>query len=197
MARNGPHVTDSLRRSAADFLKQLATIDSSTGRVQRYEELYDRCVKLAFALRRSDLRNVSRIGLALKNSARYLEAIYAIPWAGGTVVPVDIRTDVNELVEIFNDATIEILMLDEAFAASLLLLSASVGSLTRMIWVGEGEAPHGCDDYEQLISTVSSPVGDTLSGGLDTFGLLYTHDTSGLFFSNFQLLLIMFCNQCI
>ena len=146
MARNGPHVTDSLRQSAADFPKKLATIDSSTGRVQRYEELYDRCGKLAFALRRSDLRNVARIGLALKNSARYLEAIYAIPWAYGTIVPVDIRTNLNELVEIFNDATIEILMLDEAFVASLPLLSASVGSLTRMIWVGEGEAPHGCDD---------------------------------------------------
>lgn len=116
--------------------------------------------------------------MLMLNSDRYFESFYAIPWAGSMVLPANIRLAPPELIEVFNDAGIEVLIVDDTFAAMLPAIRPSIPTLKRVLFAGDGTCPAGCDEYEKIIAS-ASPCEDAMRGGADTFGLFYTGGTTG------------------
>ncbi len=176
-------VTAMLKRAYQQFPSNIATIDFVSGRQRTYKECVERVAKLAGALQgnglsRSDV-NGGRIALVMLNSDRYFESFFACSWAGGMVVPMNIRLAPLEMLEQFNDCQVEFIIVDDAFKNIIPQIQGKVPSLKKFIYAGESaEAPSGCLHYETLIST-SHPVADGLRGGDDTFGLYYTGGTTG------------------
>src|SRR4051812_28734413 len=71
----------------------------------RYGELATRVARLAAGLRaRAALVPGDRIALFMKNSPEYLEALYAIWWAGLAAVPVNAKLHRKELAFIVEDS---------------------------------------------------------------------------------------------
>eukprot|EP01062_Namystynia_karyoxenos_P020088 TRINITY_DN1759_c0_g2_i5.p1 TRINITY_DN1759_c0_g2~~TRINITY_DN1759_c0_g2_i5.p1 ORF type:complete len:522 (+),score=187.97 TRINITY_DN1759_c0_g2_i5:82-1647(+) len=178
MSHGGPFVTAAVHRNAQQSGAQLATIDAATGREHTYGQLRDRVSRFAAALRQGGLQPGARVALLMLNSDRYLEAFYAVPWAGGIVLPANIRLAPAELVEVFCDAGIEVLLVDEAFKAMLPALRPKIPSLRRVVYAGDAQCPQGCDGYEAMVSG-SRPCEDAMRGGDDVFGLFYTGGTTG------------------
>eukprot|EP01065_Artemidia_motanka_P032084 TRINITY_DN39132_c0_g1_i1.p2 TRINITY_DN39132_c0_g1~~TRINITY_DN39132_c0_g1_i1.p2 ORF type:complete len:522 (+),score=172.58 TRINITY_DN39132_c0_g1_i1:62-1627(+) len=178
MSHGGPFITAAIHRNAQQTPKQLATIDGPTGRERTYAELADRVSRFASALRTGGLERGGRVGLLMLNSDRYFESFYAVPWAGGIVLPANIRLAPPELVEVFCDAGIEVLLVDDAFKAMLPALQPKIPSLKRVVYAGDGAAPAGTDSYESMVAG-AQPCADANRGGDDTFGLFYTGGTTG------------------
>lgn len=64
-----------------------------------WSALRDRVARLAGGLSHIGVKPGDRVALLGFNSAAYLEAMFAVPWAGGIVVPLNTRLAPTELVE--------------------------------------------------------------------------------------------------
>jgi len=171
-------VTSMLSRSAQQFPSHLCTIDAASGRQRTYEETEDRVAKLACGLRSFGLSDEGRVAVIALNSDRYFETYFACSWAGGIVVPVNIRLAPPEMEDILNDCGVEFVIIDAAFKGLLEILQSNIPSLKRVIYAGDGKAPQECLDFEMLIET-SKRMEDQMRGGSDTFMLMYTGGTTG------------------
>ncbi len=119
-----------------------------------------------------------RIAILALNSDRYLEYFFAVPWAGGMVVPINVRLAAPEIVFTLNDSESTVLIVDDAFAAVLPALEGKLDTVKTIIFAGEGETPKGCVNYEELI-TNNSPTVDAGRCDKDLAGLFYTGGTTG------------------
>ena len=99
---------------------------SHQGRQRTWAEFADRVSRFAGALRELGVRHETRVAILALNSDRYLDYYYAVPWAGGLVVPLNVRLAAPELIEILNDAGAEIVIVDEAMSALLPALRAGL-----------------------------------------------------------------------
>jgi long-chain acyl-CoA synthetase len=129
-----------------------------------YEEMWDRCRRLAGALRGLGLHEGDRVATVGQNCHRHLELYQAIPGAGMVVVPLNARHTAPELRYAIED------------------------SRARVLFTGVGDQGLGDavehvfdlgDDYEHLLAS-AAPIdfpddlpGDTLAG------LFYTGGTTG------------------
>uniref|UniRef100_A0A7S4GP78 Long-chain-fatty-acid--CoA ligase n=1 Tax=Oxyrrhis marina TaxID=2969 RepID=A0A7S4GP78_OXYMA len=175
---SGPFVISSLRRNCQQRPQQTATIDAATGRQHTYAQLTDRVARLAGVLLAGGLRAGDRVGVLMLNSDVYLEAFFGVPWAGGVVLPANIRLAPPELVEVFTDAEISVLLVDETFAAVLPAIRSHIPSLQRVLYTSPGAAPAGTEGYEAALAA-AAPAPDVGRGAEDVFGLFYTGGTTG------------------
>jgi len=112
------------------------------------------------------------------NSDRYLEYYYGVPWAGGVVVPVNIRLAPPEIVYTLNDSGTEILVVDDVFQAMLPAFSGKLSTVRHIVFAGDGPTPDGAHDYEAILAAAPA-VPDALRGGEDLAGIFYTGGTTG------------------
>ena len=80
------YITQGLKRAALVNHQGIATIDG--GRKHTWEEFERRVAKLAGALQTLGLRPDGRVAILSFNNDRYLEYFFAVPWAGGIIVPL-------------------------------------------------------------------------------------------------------------
>ena len=107
------------------------------GRRCTWAAFADRVSRFAGALRALGVDRGMRVAILALNSDRYLEYYYAVPWAGGMVVPLNVRLAAAELIEILNDSGAEILIVDEAMSP---MLPALHGRLTSAgIWLSNSK----------------------------------------------------------
>jgi acyl-CoA synthetase (AMP-forming)/AMP-acid ligase II len=168
--------TQPIRRSAQTRPNGIATVFGD--RQRTFIETENRIACLAAGLRKLNVSG-ARAAILAYNSDRYFEAFFAIPWAAGVVVPLNIRWSIPELVYSLNDSQASVLFVDDAFLAVVPALRSDVKSLTRMIYIGEQEAPEGMIAFEGLIAE-SDPVGDTGLSGDELLAIFYTGGTTGL-----------------
>lgn len=83
---------------------------------------------------------VAYLGL---NSDRYYEYLFAVPWIGAVVNPVNIRWSPAEIGYSLLDSGTRVLLVDDAFAKLLPALQDQFGGLHTVIFTGEGETPPG------------------------------------------------------
>jgi acyl-CoA synthetase (AMP-forming)/AMP-acid ligase II len=148
------------------------------GRQRSWRECAARVAQLAGALRDLGLRPGGRVAILALNSDRYLEAFFAVPWAGGVVVPLNTRLAPRELLEILDDAGAQVLLLDEACTPVLPTLRRGAHALQQVIFMGDGMAPQGAAHYEALLAA-AAPVPNAERGGADLAGIFYTGGTTG------------------
>jgi long-chain acyl-CoA synthetase len=144
-----------------------------------YEVMEQRVAKLAGALRQLGVQSDTRVAMLSLNSHRYIEYYYAVPWAGGINVPLNIRLAPPELIYILNDSGSEILIVDDVFQAMLPAFAGKLNSVKQIVFAGDGATPAGAVNYEEILDA-AKPLPDTLRGGEDIADILYTGGTTGL-----------------
>mmetsp|Transcript_17397 Transcript_17397/g.28071 ORF Transcript_17397/g.28071 Transcript_17397/m.28071 type:complete len:527 (+) Transcript_17397:398-1978(+) len=172
-------ISSLLTRNAQQYPERTCTIDVASGRESTYSQTLQRVSKLANGLQGHGLSEEGRVAVVMFNSDRYFELFFSCAWAGGIVVPINIRLALPEMIEIFIDCRVEFVVLDDAFKSVAEGLGDKVPSLKRIIYAGDGVNPiKGSLSYENIISS-NTPISSSTRGGDDTFGLFYTGGTTG------------------
>jgi acyl-CoA synthetase (AMP-forming)/AMP-acid ligase II len=169
-------ITQGVKRSIQQSRHGIATIDGA--RQHDWATFGDRVARLAGGLRRLGLAIGERAAILALNSDRYLEYFVAVPWAGGVVVPLNIRWSVAENVYSLNDCGASMLFVDDAFLAMAKGILAETPAIRAAVYMGNGAVPDGMVGYEQLIGQ-SSPIADEARTGEDLAGIFYTGGTTG------------------
>ncbi|MGW4338928.1 long-chain-fatty-acid--CoA ligase [Rhodococcus koreensis] len=170
------YLTQSLHRALQQEPDRIATIFRD--RVRTVAESVDRIARLGGALRSLGVQAGDRVAFLGLNSDRYHEYLFAVPWIGGVVNPVNIRWSPAEIAYSLTDSGTRVLLVDDAFAKIVPALRDQVEHLQIVIFAGEGEVPDTAFGYEDLIGG-SDAVEDTRTGGDSLLGLFYTGGTTG------------------
>jgi long-chain acyl-CoA synthetase len=146
------------------------------GRSRSWKEIGRRVAGVARGLRRFGVEAGDRVAILAFNSDLYIEAIYAIAWAGAVVVPLNTRWAKAENAYVLDDATPKILLVDKAFADIAAELRAA-NSVRAVIYLDDGSVPEGMLGYEALAG--EDPIEDTSGANNDLAGIFYTGGTTG------------------
>src|SRR5579863_8721119 len=82
-------ITQLLRRAMQTAPRRIAT--EFQGRSRTWEQFGERAARLAGALAALGIARGERVGVLALNSDRYLECLFALPWGGFVVVPINTR----------------------------------------------------------------------------------------------------------
>ncbi|HUH83585.1 MAG TPA: AMP-binding protein, partial [Stellaceae bacterium] len=169
-------ITQGVKRSLQQNRHGRATVFGE--RQRSWAEFGERVARLAGGLRDLGVGAGDRVAILALNSDRYLEYYVAVPWAGGVVVPLNIRWSAAENVYSLNDCGASVLLIDDAFLKLAPAILAETPAIRSVIHLGDGPPPDGMEGYEALIAR-SSPVPDAGRGGEDLAGIFYTGGTTG------------------
>ncbi len=170
------YLTQGLKRAVQINGRGIATMDGE--HKQTWAEFRERVAKLAGALQSFGLRAGGRVAILALNSDRYLEINYAVPWAGGIIVPLNTRLAPAELIFMLNDSGAEILIVDEPFAAMLPSFAGKLSTVKQYIYAGDNVTPSGTVNYEQIVAAHAA-IPDVERGGDEVAGIFYTGGTTG------------------
>lgn len=169
-------ITSIIRRAAQTNPNGIATIFED--RQQSWSQMLDRVARLAGALQNLGVKAGDRVALLSLNSDRYIEYYFATVWAGGAMMPMNIRWAAAECAYALNDAGAEILIVDEAFKDVASEIQPQVEGLKTLIYCGDADTPEGMLNYEDIL-TAADPAPDAGRGGDDLAGVFYTGGTTG------------------
>ncbi len=147
-------------------------------RQYNWQQLQERIARLAAGLQTFSLEVGDRVGILSLNSDRYYESVFAIPWAGFAMVPLNTRWALPENSYAVSDSGTRVLLFDDAFAAQAQTLLAEQKLLLAIIYMGDGECPEGAVSYDGLIES-HAPVPVSARGGDEMAGIFYTGGTTG------------------
>jgi acyl-CoA synthetase (AMP-forming)/AMP-acid ligase II len=170
------YLTQGLHRAVQQQPDEVMTIFGARRRT--FREVAGRVARLAGALRELGVGDGDRVAMLAVNSDRYNEYLLAVPWANAVLNPVNFRWSVAEIAYSLRDSATRVLLVDDMFAPMLPALRAAVPELALVIGAGDGPAPDGALDYEDLIAA-AEPVPDSRRGGDELAGLFYTGGTTG------------------
>ena len=163
-----------LRRSAAVFADKVAVIDGD--RHWTYAQLFDRCMRLAGALRAAGVASGERVAVLAPNSHVLLESHYGVPFAGAVLVAMNMRLTAADLAYIVEHSDAKVLIYDVEFEDTARAISAKVAANVnhplKLIRAG------GNDEYEKFLADASphiEPVTDERS----LLSVNYTSGTTG------------------
>ncbi|MDK2759307.1 class I adenylate-forming enzyme family protein [Blastomonas fulva] len=163
-----------IRRNASFRAHELATIDGDEQR--SWAEFADRVARAADGLRQMGVNPGDRIGILALNSARYLEAQFAIWWMGAVLVPMNIRWSVEENLYCIRDAGVTTLMFDGAFADTAAAIAAQSEGLRQILLCAATDGP--VPSFEDLVSSgQAGPAAESMPDSLA--GIYYTGGTTG------------------
>ncbi|MFF9572306.1 long-chain-fatty-acid--CoA ligase [Streptomyces sp. NPDC014685] len=170
------YLTQPLHRALQQYPDRIATVHGE--RARDFATHVDRVARLAAGLRSLGLAPGERVAMYALNSDRYLEHLMAVPWADAVLAPVNTRWAEPEVALALNDCEARLLVVDDAFAAAVPALRDNCPGVRHVVYAGEGPAPEGCTDYEELIAA-SAPVPDARRRGDALAALFYTGGTTG------------------
>lgn len=169
------NITHGLRRALQVNPKKLATIDGE--RRRDWEEVAARVARLAGGFRALGLTDGDRIAILALNSDRYLETYLSVAWAGGVIVPLNIRWSADENTDAMRDCRAKILIVDQAFLSVGQAIAQAIGDLT-LIHADDDPTPAGLVRFETLATTAAA-IPDAMRVRDDLCGIFYTGGTTG------------------
>ncbi|MGH3723223.1 MAG: long-chain-fatty-acid--CoA ligase [Mycobacterium sp.] len=170
------YLTQSLHRAVQQSPEAIATICGE--RVRTFASSADRIARLAGGLRQLGVQQGDRVGILALNSDRYHEYLYAVPWLGAVLNPVNIRWSATEIIYSLRDSDTTVLLVDDTHAAMIAPIRAGFPELRTIIYIGDGQPPPNTVSYEQLLAT-ADPIADSRTGGSELLGIFYTGGTTG------------------
>lgn len=170
------YLTQPVRRNAQLYPNKVATLCGARRRT--WAELIERVAKLAGALQAQGMKAGDRIAILAQNSDRYYESFFAVPWAGGVLVPLNIRWSIKENVYSLEDSGCTVLIVDEAYKEAARVIARQTDSIQTVIYVGDSETPEGMLNYEVILEA-AEPAEDALRSYNDLAGIFYTGGTTG------------------
>jgi fatty-acyl-CoA synthase len=171
-----------LCRTRAHFGDKRVVSRRADGSIARtcYGAVLERADRLRTVLAGLGVTPGDRVATLGWNSARHLEAYYAVPAMGAVLHTLNVRLPAEELGFIASDAEDRILLVDD----DLLPLVERFRADTPFRYVivmrdGEGALPHGWLDYETLVAAAApAPPGPDLSESAPAV-MCYTSGTTG------------------
>src|SRR6188474_2170182 len=141
-------LTQGLRRAAQTKPNGISTHFASRRRT--WQQTSDRVSRIAGALFALGVRPGDRVALLALNSDRYFELMYAIPWIGAVMVPINTRLAAPEIEYILADSGSVALFVDAAMAHHLTDLDEGLSGVREVIWLDDISSPDGMLHYEDL-----------------------------------------------
>lgn len=169
-------LTQGLHRSVQQRPDEVMTVCGD--RVRTFRESVDRIARLAGALQGLGVQGGARAAILSLNSDRYSEFLAATVWAGGVVVPVNLRWSVAEIADSLAEVGACVLVVDDAFAPAVPALTVACPRLEFVVHSGDGPLPENALGFEALIEQ-HQPVPDAERSGDDLAGVFYTGGTTG------------------
>jgi fatty-acyl-CoA synthase len=164
---------DFLRRAAYVYPQKLAVVDGE--RRYTYRDLAERSWRLANAFRSNGLRKSDRVATLLVNSSAMLEAHFAVPAAGGILVPINHRLASAEIGYILQHSGARFLLVDAELDSLLAPLSLPDVTVIRRAGGAQAEDP-----YEQFLTGASPAMPESwLADEEETISINYTSGTTG------------------
>ncbi len=169
-------LTQGLRRAAQT--KPNGPSTHFAGRRRTWQQTIDRVSRIAGALFALGVRPGDRVAILALNSDRYFELMYAIPWIGAAMVPINTRLAAPEIEYILADSGAVALFIDTAMSHHLTALENKMrgrarGRLARRhLGAGRPAAFRGSHQLRSGASTLGA-ANDDLAG------LFYTGGTTG------------------
>lgn len=103
--------TKLLNQAVANQPNGIATIFA--GRRRTWKQVGDRVPRLAAAMRSLGIANGAFVAALAMNSDRYIELFFAVPWAGGSFAPLNIRWSLAENGYALTDSRSTVLFVDD------------------------------------------------------------------------------------
>ena len=168
-------VTQALLRNRQQIPEQIATIDGD--RQHTWSELVDRVARLAGGLQKLGVTPGERVGVIGLNSDRHLEIFFAVPWAGGVIVPINYRWSAPEIAFSLADSGTRVLFIDQAFWHLAASLRDLVEHPLTLICIDAALA--GADAQHDELVAGHAPI-EEFPNRQDTLsGIFYTGGTTG------------------
>jgi fatty-acyl-CoA synthase len=168
-----------LSRAAAVYPEKLAVVHGAARFT--YRQLYERCCRLADALRRRGIGRGDTVAMMAPNVPALLEAHYGVPMAGAVLNALNYRLDARSIAFILAHGEAKLLIADREFAA---IVGPALSELGRPIPVVEIDggigASLGGTEYEAFLAE-----GDPLAAWTrprdewEPIALNYTSGTTG------------------
>jgi len=168
-------LTQGLRRALQTRPTGSSTAFATRRRI--WEQTADRVARVAGALAALGIGRGDRVAILALNSDRYLELMYALPWIGAVMVPLNTRLATPEIDYILKDSGAVGLFIDAAMAHHLGELDGRMPGVREVIWLDDIASPDGMLHYEDL--TAYDPTDDVGARDDDLAGLFYTGGTTG------------------
>jgi acyl-CoA synthetase (AMP-forming)/AMP-acid ligase II len=169
------YLTQGLRRARQICPSGVSTV--FLDRRRTWAETVERVARVAGGLKALGVRSGDRVALLALNSDRYYELLYAIPWLGAVMVPVNTRLAAPEVAYILEDSGARALFVDGATKAHAAALAGTIPAVKAIVYLDDDEPPAGLRRYEDL---AGAPVTQDAGAGGDTLaGLFYTGGTTG------------------
>lgn len=161
-------VSNALVRAARVAPKLVAAIEGD--RSYTWSQLRTRVARLAGLLATKGTGPGSRVAILALNGISYFEAWFAIPWAGGVMVPLNVRLAHSELDFQLRDAGVSLLLHDAPFAGQARQLLAA-GTVEDLLEITSAETEILLAERAELAECESVQ---------ELAGIFYTGGTTGL-----------------
>jgi long-chain acyl-CoA synthetase len=168
-------LTQGLRRAVQTRPSGLAT--SFANRRRTWQQTAERVARVSGALSALNVRRGDRVAILALNSDRYFELMYAIPWIGAALVPINTRLAAPEIEYILGDSGAVALFIDSAMAHHLTALDGKMSTVREVLWLDDVASPEGMLHYEDLAAYEAAD--DAGAANDDLAGLFYTGGTTG------------------
>ena len=169
-------LASSLRRAGATEPGRVAV--HCDGRTLSWAEVLDRVSRFAAVLQDYGVAEGDRVGILAANSDSHLIAMYAVSWAGGIFVPVNVRFADVEMRYCVDDAGCKLLLADAVLAEVAEGLRDSLSCVDAVVRIDVGEGPAGLRSFDALVGG-AEPCGASARGGDEVAALYYTGGTTG------------------
>ena len=168
-------VTQPLLRNQQQIPQAIATIDG--GRRHTWAELVERIARLAGGLEAVGVTPGDRVGVVALNSDRHLEIFFAVPWAGGVIVPINYRWSAAEIAFSLNDSGTRVLFIDRAFWG----LAAELRGLVEhpLTIIAIDDALDGADAMHDRLVASHAAIDEFPNTSNSLSGIFYTGGTTG------------------
>ena len=166
-------LSQGLCRAAQIFSDQPSTLFG--GRRRTWAETMTRVTRLAAGLVSMGVRPADRVALIGLNSDHYVEAVHAVLWAGGVLVPANTRWAPGEHAYALKDSEPVLVIVDEHFVE--LARKLPDHDPARTVYLGEG-GPADMRSSEALIAE-HEPIADRCSRDDALALIMYTGGTTG------------------
>ena len=118
------YLTQGLRRAAQIRPREKYTVFRDRRRI--WSETADRVARIAGGLKEVGMQRGDRVAILALNSDRYFELMYAIPWLGAAIVPVNTRLATPEIRYVLEDSGARVLFIDGAMQAHAAALAGQI-----------------------------------------------------------------------
>jgi fatty-acyl-CoA synthase len=165
--------TSFLKRSACIYPEKNAVVHLD--RRYTYREFEDRIARFTWQLRHAGLNKHDRVAFLCPNIPALLEAHFAVPAAGGILVPINTRLNAEDVSYILEHSGSKMLFID-----SELLPQVEGVDLSRIKVIEIRDTGNGDDPYEVFLATGKpEPVESFLEDEEEPITLNYTSGTTG------------------